>query len=93
MTISSKQGVVAKNVRDLTFNNVKIATSESPVFDLTNARDISIEKATPSKAGKIFLKLQGAASGNVVIGSSDLSGTKEPIQLGNGVRNDAVSIR
>ncbi|MES2921783.1 MAG: glycoside hydrolase family 28 protein [Verrucomicrobiota bacterium] len=93
MTITSKQGVVAKHVKNLTFKNVKVSSSDGPVFDLTNASGITIEKAVAPKGGKLFLKLQGAGSDNVVIQSSDLSGMKQPIQLGVHVPESAVTVR
>jgi polygalacturonase len=93
MTITSKQGVVAKNVKELTFKNVKVSSSEGPVFDLTNASGITIDKAVAPKGAKLFLKLQGAGSGNVVIQSSDLSGMKQPIQLDVHVPKNAVTVR
>jgi Glycosyl hydrolases family 28 len=92
MTITSKKGLIAKNVKNLTFKNVKIAATEGPVFDLTNANGITIENAAAPKDGQVTLKLEGSGSGNVTIGSSD-PGTKHPYQLGEGVPKDAVILK
>lgn len=93
MTISSKKGVVAKNAKNLTFKNIKINSSDGPVFDLTNASGITIDRVTAAGKGNPFLKLEGAGSDNVVIQSSDLSKMKGPVQLGEGVSKNAVTIK
>jgi polygalacturonase len=92
MTITSKKGVIAKNVKNITFKNVKITPSEGAVFDLTNASGVTIAGGAAPK-GEVFLSLQGANSGNVVIESSDLSRAGKPFQLGEGVANDAVTVK
>jgi polygalacturonase len=94
MTISSKQGVIAKHVKNLTFKNVRIETMSGPVFDFSHANGVTIEEVLASSKGTApFLKLEGAGSGNIIIGSSGLSTAKVPVLLGDGVSKDAVSFR
>ncbi|MEA3188981.1 MAG: hypothetical protein QOD99_2811 [Chthoniobacter sp.] len=93
MTITSKKGVIAKAVKDLAFTNVQIASSEGPVFDLTDASEVTIQGATAPKGSATFLKLQGKGSTGIHIQASDLSGAKQTFVLGEGVAAGAVTVK
>jgi len=66
--------------------------SQGPVFDLTNASQITIQKATVPKNARAFLKLDGKNSGGIRIKESDLSSAKQPFVIGPEVPADAVKV-
>ncbi|HKG97786.1 MAG TPA: glycoside hydrolase family 28 protein [Pyrinomonadaceae bacterium] len=93
MAITSKKGVIAKEVKGLSFKNVQVTPSEGAVFDLTNASQVTIQGAMAPKGIAAFLKLHGKGSGDIRIESSDLSGAKQPVALDEGVSGSAVTMK
>ena len=93
MTISSTKGVVCNYVKGLVFSSVQVTPSKGPVFDLTNACQITIQKANAPKGTDVFLKLEGKDSRDVRIEASDLSEAKQKFVTGDGVAADAVSVK
>jgi len=92
LTIAAMQGVVASQVKGLSFDGVNITTARGPVFDLRHARDIVIQRTVAPAGTDVFLKLEGANSANVRITRSDLSAARQPFATGPGVADDAVTL-
>lgn len=90
MDLSTTGGVIAKNVKRLRFEDLKLKTGKPPVFDFENASDITIRNITTSSGAAGFLKLEGAASGGIRIESSPAA--KHGITLGKGIAADAVTV-
>jgi len=93
LNIQSTQGVVASHVKNLTFDQVSVTPVRGPVFDLTNASDITIRQAVAPPKTEVFLKLEGTNSGNVRIETSDLTAAKIKFLTGAGVSADAVTVK
>ncbi len=91
MTIRSTRGVVCSNVKGLRFDNVQVTPAKGPVFTLTNAADVVIRGSTAPKTD-VFLKLEGTASGNVLLENCDLSLADSAVVPGTGVPAGAVRI-
>jgi polygalacturonase len=91
LTIKSTKGVVANYARGLTFKNVQVTPAKGPVFDLSDASAITIEKAIAPAGTDVFLKLSGADSRDIRIEASNLSGAKQPFVTGAGVATNAVT--
>lgn len=92
VTITAKKGVIAKHVRDITFNNVKINSSAGAVFDLTSASAVTISNSVVSEGTAPFLRLQGEDSAKIVIESSDL-GKRKPFDVGDGALATAITVQ
>jgi polygalacturonase len=92
MTITAQKGAVIKNAREVVFAGVHITPAKGPVFDLTNVSGVIIRKATAPDGVETFLKVEGAGSGNIVIGSTNLSAVQTPVRRGEGVPETAVKI-
>jgi len=93
MTITSTKGVVASNVKGLTFDKVNVTPSKGTVFDLNNAFGISIQHAIAPKNTEVFLKLAGTNSADVRIEASDLTAAKQKFVTGAGVSGNAVIVK
>ncbi|MEA3212703.1 MAG: hypothetical protein QOE70_5760 [Chthoniobacter sp.] len=92
VTITAKKGVIAKNVSDLTFTNLRITTSEGSVYDLTNASGVTISNSTAAEGTAPFLRLQGKDSDKINIESSDL-GKRKPFEVGDGAAETAITLK
>ena len=93
MTIASTKGVVCRNVKGLVFDNVNVTPSRGPVFDLTNARGITIEHTRAPAGIDPFLAVAGKSSGDIRIESSDLSGAQQKFVTEPDVAPGAVIVR
>jgi hypothetical protein len=93
MTIASTKAVIATHVKNLTFTDVVITPQSGPVFDLTDARDITIRGGKAPAGTEVYLKLEGAGSGGVRIEASDLSAAKQPFAVGKDVPPGAVTVK
>ena len=92
MNIRSTKGVVANNVTGLLFDNVQIVPAKPPVFDLMNAKQVTIHKAVAPEGTDVFLKLEGKDSTGIRIEAGDLSNAKQKFVTGEGVAADAVTV-
>lgn len=92
MTLASSRGVVAKQVKGLLFDNVRITPENGPVFDLTDASQVLIRNAKAAPDSEVFLKLQSKSSTGIRIEASDLTAAKRQFALGDGVAADAVTV-
>ncbi len=93
MTINSTKGIVVNNATGLVFEKVRVTPAKGPVFDLSNATDITIRESVAPKGTDVFLKLEGTNSSNVQIEASDLAAAKHKFVAGSGVPAGAVTIK
>jgi polygalacturonase len=93
LTIASTKGVVCNCVRDLLFTNVVVTPSKGPVFELTDARQITLQNAKAPKGTAVFLKVSGSDSGQIQIQASDMSWAKRIFEVADGAPADAVTVK
>ena len=93
MTIKSTKGIVANFAQGLTFENVQITPAKGPVFELSSASAITIDRSVAPPGTDVFLKVEGTNSSGIHIVASDLSGAKRPFVTGAGVVTNAVIIK
>lgn len=93
MTIKSTRGIVANFAKGLTFENVQVTPSRSPVFEFSNAVSIAIQGSVAPAGTDVFLKLAGTNSQGVRIEKGNLSGAKKPYVTADGVSTNAVIVR
>lgn len=90
LDLSTTRGVIAKCVKGLRFENLRLKTGKAPVFDLENASDITISNISASRSEGTFLKLEGSESRDVRIESCP--DAKGRISSGKDVAADAVTL-
>ena len=91
--ISSEQGLICENVRDITFDIVSIRPEKGPVYTITNGSDVTILRNTAPKNTSVFLEVSGKTSSNIVVRDSDLSDVSDIIVFKDGARREAVRIQ
>jgi polygalacturonase len=91
LTIASKKGVVASHMNGLTFDRVAVRPATGPVFDLTDAANITIRRAVAPAGTSVFLKLSGARSVNVRVSDCDLTAAQERVAVSDGAALGAVT--
>ena len=87
--IAARSGVVCVDAERIRLTNLHITPSSGPVISVRDSRDVSIDKAIPGSA-KVFLRVEGEKSRNILIKATDLSGTAMPVQLEHGAKETAV---
>ena len=93
LAIKSTKGVIANHAQGLTFENVQVTPAKGPVFDLSDASDITIEKSVAPAGTDVFLQLAGKNSSGILIEASNLTAAKKPVVTGDGVATNAVTIK
>jgi polygalacturonase len=91
MKLTSNQGVIAKSVKDLHFENIHLNAAKGPVFELENATGVIIENVTSDRNPEIFLKLEGTNSRGIEIQSCPSA--RGRILLGEGIKAESVGIK
>jgi polygalacturonase len=91
VVISANTGVQSTDASDITFNNVNIITAKSPVYNLTNSKNFTINGVTPGNA-KTFIALNGKSS-KVAIGGKNAQAVKSAIQLNDGITASEVVVK
>jgi hypothetical protein len=92
ISIRSTRGVLCSDVRNIVFNNVHVTAREGPVFALTNAANVVLQRCAAPEATDVFLQLAGPRS-RVMIEQSDLSAANRAFVTLGEVSQDAVEIR
>ncbi|MGD1045970.1 MAG: glycoside hydrolase family 28 protein [Bacteroidota bacterium] len=85
ITISATKGVTCIDAEGLQFNNVRILLEQGPVFDIDNARDITITHPSYSAGADLFMKIVGKESENIKLLDADIKSAKKDFDLGKDV--------
>jgi polygalacturonase len=90
LTISAKKGISCIDAEGLQFNNVKVLLEQGPVYDIDNARNITIKHSTFNEGHSLFMRVTGKQSENIQLVDTDISKAKKGIELGNDVKSNVV---
>jgi polygalacturonase len=90
ITISAKNGISCVDAEGLQFKNVKILLDQGPVFNIDNARNISVAQLSYSQGVDLFMKVEGKESSGIQLLNMDISKAKKGIELGKDVQANAV---
>jgi polygalacturonase len=90
ITISAKRGVSCIDAEGLQFNNVNVILEQGPVYDIDNARNITIDHPRYTAGAALFLKVEGKLSEGIRLIGADLGKAKKGIELGKDVNANAV---
>ena len=85
VTINTKKGpaLVCVNTAELEINGLRSATQheDTPIIDLTDARDVYLRNCWAAPQTDVFLALKGASSRNVFLQSNYLKGAATPVAM------------
>ncbi len=90
ITISAKRGVTCIDAQGIMFDNVRVLTSNGPVYEMDNVRDITINHPFFSASAEVFMKVFGRESENIQLLHADISKAKKDFELGKDVNPKAV---
>ena len=89
ISISSKKGIVCRNVRGIEFRDMEINPLEGPVMQLDNCQDVMVSEFSSPKELKPFMTIEGKQSKNIRLDQS-LSKYKNDIIFENGSDEKAL---
>jgi polygalacturonase len=94
VSIRAAQGVIASDVRGISFRNVHLTPQAGAAFHLTDAAQVLFDECRTSAGTEVFLQLAGQASRETHLQNSKLSGadTGKGIVREPEVRDDAVIV-
>lgn len=90
LTISAKKGISCIDAEGLLFNNVKVLLEQGPVYDIDNARNITIKHSTFNEGHSLFMRVTGKQSENIQVVNTDISKAKKGIEFSKDVNVNAV---
>jgi DNA sulfur modification protein DndE len=90
ITISARKGISCIDAEGLQFKNVKILLEQGPVFNIDNARNITVTQSSYSEGVDLFMKVEGKESSNIRLLNMDISKAKKEFELGKDVQANAV---
>ena len=94
--VSVKRGAAfkAENVEGLALDNVKSRTplAQTPVVDLHDVKNVQIYNCAPLAATDIFARIGGDKTEKVVMKNSNFINVQQPLEKGEGLREDAVIV-
>ena len=73
-------------------SNAKISSSD-PVVRIMQSKNVSFDHLESMNENKLFMKLDGEKTGNIVIRGIDQSKIKDKIEFGKGVAGSAITIQ
>lgn len=90
--ISSERGVVCENVKNIVFETVSVTPAKGPVYDIHNGAGVLIQNNTVPGNTTVFLEVSGAASSDIRIRKTDLSGASESVRVKDNALKEVVHI-
>jgi predicted nuclease of predicted toxin-antitoxin system len=72
--------------------NAKISSSD-PVVRIIQSKNITFNKIESLNENKLFMKLDGVKTGNIIIKNIDPGKVKDKIEFGNEVSKNAVTVQ
>ncbi len=90
VTISSQSGFSAVDAQEIKLTGLNLHAQKSPVFALTNSRDITLQKCTIPAGSTIGLQVAGSGSRAIRLIDVDLRQALTPIKLAKEVSSQAV---
>ncbi|MBN2610968.1 MAG: glycoside hydrolase family 28 protein [Bacteroidales bacterium] len=93
IVISADKGIVATDVENSSFDNVKILPSSGPVFMLNNARQINITSCPLADEEGVFLSVSGEKTSGIVISETPLPKTGTVIQFAEDMDKKSVVVK
>jgi DNA sulfur modification protein DndE len=90
VTISARRAISCIDAESITFKNVKIISSEGPIFSMDNTKKITIDHFVYPAETKLFMKVVGKESSEIKILGTDLSQAKTGFELGKEVNPKVI---
>jgi hypothetical protein len=84
-------GVPCIDAEGLQFNHVKILLEQGPVFDIDNARNITIEHPAYTAGVSLFMRVAGKESENIRLLDADTKSAMKEFDLGKEVNPKAIN--
>jgi len=91
--ISSKQGIVCENVRNIVFDEVLVVREKGTVYNIRNGSDVKISDNLVAEGSEVFLEVAGAGSSGISIEGTDLSKMGEAVVFKDGAAKESVVIK
>lgn len=91
--ITANEGFIGSDISNITLKNVTIKSNKEPLFDLYNAKNISINNCKKPESTKIYLKASGEETTDIIINNAELTTDDAAIQLSTEVDKKAVKIQ
>lgn len=90
VSISAGMGALCLDAEGVQLNGCRIVPDSGPVVELRQSRSITVRGGTFPKSPEVFLKVLGETSENIRVVGVDAPHAGRMIELGKGVRPDAV---
>jgi hypothetical protein len=90
VSITSERGLVAVDAEAITLRRVEIVTRTGPVLEVRDSRNVEVEGGAAAPGTDVFLRVEGASSGEIRLNGVDLANAKTPVQAGADVPPAAV---
>jgi hypothetical protein len=90
VSITSERGLVAVDAEAITLRRVEIVTRTGPVLEVRDSRNVEVEGGAAAPGTDVFLRVEGASSGEIRLNGVDLANAKTPVQAGDDVPTAAV---
>jgi DNA sulfur modification protein DndE len=90
VSVSSKRGVFLADAEGVQLNGCRIVPQSGPVLTVIQSRNVAVKGGSYPAPVDVFLKVIGETSGNIHLLGVDIKQAKRGIELGTGVKTDAV---
>ena len=87
----ARPALVCEDVADLRVSDFA-APNSNPVMVLRDTRDVWLEANRAPQGNEVYLRLEGKGTENISIAGNDLRASQKPLELGHGVRPEAVFV-
>jgi polygalacturonase len=88
--ISADAGLMCIDADQIQMKHVQILPKRSPVFFFYNSQNVTLQKPSFTDDADVVFQLAGKQTQNIYLKEIELKSIKDKIQLGKGVRTDAV---
>ena len=92
VAITADRGIACTDAQDITFEDVEILSGTNAVLDLTNSRDVRVDRLSFKPGTEVGVKIQGTRNAGIVVRNTNLKAAAREVELANGATAEAIRI-
>jgi polygalacturonase len=89
VSIVATRGIACIDAQDITFDNVEILNEKGAVLDLTNTREVRVDRLRFKPGTPVGVKAQGTGNAGIVIRNTPLKSAAADLECVNGAKREA----
>ena len=85
-------GMICTDAKNVTIKNLKLKTKKTPVIDLRNSTDITIDRLITDSKALPLIRVSGSRTGNTVLKNAGITNQEKQLTIGKEVAKEKIQV-